>query len=186
MLTSKLSAATALLLVLVADVVWPADGLAVVHLRGTHITLDLQQEERQTHHTTHSVSHKLHTRQYPQGQDVKKVASTRLRPTPDVQHPKLTAATFLVKGPPGFEPGSFSHLELAAQAVNNDLQVELTHALNHGLAGLLVTAVVEGGVLLGQLVQAHAHLLQVTLVCTTTTTTVYGTTQYQHSTGKAG
>mmetsp|Transcript_23154 Transcript_23154/g.50833 ORF Transcript_23154/g.50833 Transcript_23154/m.50833 type:complete len:564 (+) Transcript_23154:1196-2887(+) len=41
--------------------------------------------------------------------------------------------------------------------------MQLTHTLNHGLAGLLIAAVVEGGILLGQLVQAHAHLLQISL-----------------------
>ena len=41
-----------------------------------------------------------------------------------------------------------THLELAAQAVHDDLQVELAHALDHSLAGLLIAGEVEGGVLL--------------------------------------
>ena len=56
-----------------------------------------------------------------------------------------------------------AHLELAAQAVDDDVQVELAHALNDGLVGLLVAREVEAGVLLRQLDQAVAHLLQVAL-----------------------
>lgn len=47
-----------------------------------------------------------------------------------------------------------THLELATQAIHNDLQVKLTHALNHCLASLIITAVAERGIFLGQLVQA--------------------------------
>ena len=42
-------------------------------------------------------------------------------------------------------------------------QMELSHALNDGLVGLLVSGEVEGWVLLGQLDEALAHLLQVRL-----------------------
>ncbi len=41
--------------------------------------------------------------------------------------------------------------------------MQLSHALNDGLVGLLVTGEVEGGILLGQLDQPVAHLLQVGL-----------------------
>ena len=54
-------------------------------------------------------------------------------------------------------------LELAAEAVNNNLQVQLSHALNDGLVGLLITAVAKRGVLLRELVQSHAHLLEISL-----------------------
>ena len=38
---------------------------------------------------------------------------------------------------------TLSCLELAAQAVDNDVQVQLAHALDHGLVGLLVAREVE-------------------------------------------
>ena len=55
------------------------------------------------------------------------------------------------------------HLELAPQPVDDDVQVELAHALNDRLVGLLVAGVVERGVFLGELVQPDAHLLEVAL-----------------------
>src|SRR5699024_1806186 len=45
------------------------------------------------------------------------------------------------------------HLEFAQQAVHDDLQVELAHAGDDGLAGLLVGVSLKGGVFLGQLGQ---------------------------------
>ena len=50
-------------------------------------------------------------------------------------------------------------LELAAQAVDDDLQVQLAHAGDDGLAGLVVGVDLEGRVLLGELGQAHGHLV---------------------------
>ena len=50
------------------------------------------------------------------------------------------------------------HLVLPEQTVHDDLQVELAHAGDDGLAGLLVGVGLEGGVLLGQLHEGHAHL----------------------------
>ena len=41
--------------------------------------------------------------------------------------------------------------------------MQLAHALDHGLVGLLVARVVERGVLLRELVQPDAHLLEVAL-----------------------
>jgi hypothetical protein len=54
-------------------------------------------------------------------------------------------------------------LELAQHAVDRDLEVQLAHAGDLGLAGLLVGADLEGGVLLGELLQRRAHLLLVGL-----------------------
>ncbi len=51
------------------------------------------------------------------------------------------------------------HLELTQQTVHDDLQVQLAHAGDDGLTGLLVGVGLEGGVLLGQLHQGDAHLL---------------------------
>ena len=51
------------------------------------------------------------------------------------------------------------HLELTQQTVDDDLQMELAHAGDDGLAGLLVGIGAEGGVLLSQLCQRDAHLL---------------------------
>ena len=50
-------------------------------------------------------------------------------------------------------------LELAQQAVDDDLQVQLAHAGDDGLAGLMVGGHAERRVLLGQLLQGHAHLV---------------------------
>ena len=50
------------------------------------------------------------------------------------------------------------HLELAHQAVDDDLQVQLAHAGDDGLAGLMVGGHAEGRVLLGQLLQGDLHL----------------------------
>ena len=55
------------------------------------------------------------------------------------------------------------HLELAEQTVDDDLQVELAHAGDNGLAGLLVGPGTEGGVLFSQLYQRQAHLLLTSL-----------------------
>ena len=54
-------------------------------------------------------------------------------------------------------------VELAAHAVDDDLEVQLAHAGDDGLAGLLVGAHLEGGVLLRQAGEGHAHLLLVDL-----------------------
>ena len=50
-------------------------------------------------------------------------------------------------------------LELTQQAVDDDLQMELAHARDDGLAGLGVGVGLEGRILLGQLHQGNAHLL---------------------------
>ena len=42
-------------------------------------------------------------------------------------------------------------------------QVELSHALNHCLVGFLVSGEMEGGILLCELDQSVAHLLQICL-----------------------
>eukprot|EP00438_Fugacium_kawagutii_P007621 Skav221462 [mRNA] locus=scaffold1700:286312:292009:- [translate_table: standard] len=55
------------------------------------------------------------------------------------------------------------HLELALQAVDDDLQVQLAHALDDGLVGLLISAVAEGWILSGQLVQGLAQLVGILL-----------------------
>src|SRR6476661_7352776 len=54
-------------------------------------------------------------------------------------------------------------LELAAHAVHQDVQVELAHAGDDRLAGLLVQADLERRVLLGELLDGRAELLLVTL-----------------------
>jgi hypothetical protein len=45
------------------------------------------------------------------------------------------------------------HVELAQQAVGDDLEMELTHAADQRLRGLGVGADAEGGVLLHQLAE---------------------------------
>merc|ERR1719198_1036807 len=55
------------------------------------------------------------------------------------------------------------HLELALQAVDDDLEVQLTHALDDGLVRLLITAEAEGGVLGGKLGERLDHLVGVGL-----------------------
>ena len=55
------------------------------------------------------------------------------------------------------------HLELTEQTINNDLQMELAHASDDGLAGLLIGIGLEGGVLFRQLHQCQAHLLLTSL-----------------------
>mmetsp|Transcript_68955 Transcript_68955/g.202419 ORF Transcript_68955/g.202419 Transcript_68955/m.202419 type:complete len:844 (-) Transcript_68955:12-2543(-) len=55
------------------------------------------------------------------------------------------------------------HLELAPHAINDDLEVQLTHALDHGLVRLLVAAEAEGRVLCGQLRERLDHLVRVRL-----------------------
>ena len=49
--------------------------------------------------------------------------------------------------------------ELTLHAIDNDLEVKLTHAGNNGLRRFLVGAHLEGRILLGQLRQRDAHLL---------------------------
>ena len=51
------------------------------------------------------------------------------------------------------------HLELAQQAVHDDLQMQLTHTGDDGLTRLLVGVGAEGGILLRQLHQGDGHLL---------------------------
>ena len=50
-------------------------------------------------------------------------------------------------------------LELAQQAVDDDLEVQLAHAGDDGLAGLVVGGHAERRVLLGQLLQGDHHLV---------------------------
>ena len=50
-------------------------------------------------------------------------------------------------------------LELTQQTVNNDLQMQLAHTSNDGLAGLFIGVGLEGRILFGQLCQRDAHLL---------------------------
>ena len=54
-------------------------------------------------------------------------------------------------------------LELAHHPVDEHLEVELAHAVDHGLAGLLVGLDPEGRVLLGEALQRGAELLLVDL-----------------------
>ena len=51
------------------------------------------------------------------------------------------------------------NLELATQTVDDDLEVQLAHAGDDGLTGLVVGVDLEGRVLLGELGQAHGHLV---------------------------
>mmetsp|Transcript_130755 Transcript_130755/g.317607 ORF Transcript_130755/g.317607 Transcript_130755/m.317607 type:complete len:309 (-) Transcript_130755:1217-2143(-) len=52
-------------------------------------------------------------------------------------------------------------LELALEAVDDDVEVELAHALDHGLVGLLIPAVTEGWVFASKLRQSFNHLVRV-------------------------
>src|SRR6476659_10873111 len=51
--------------------------------------------------------------------------------------------------------------ELAHQAVDDDLEVELAHARDQGLAGLVVGLDAEGRILLGEALKARAELVLV-------------------------
>src|SRR4029450_12970076 len=53
--------------------------------------------------------------------------------------------------------------ELAHQAVDDDLEVELAHARDQGLAGLLVGADAEGRILVAEPLEACAELVLVAL-----------------------
>mmetsp|Transcript_67763 Transcript_67763/g.153236 ORF Transcript_67763/g.153236 Transcript_67763/m.153236 type:complete len:457 (-) Transcript_67763:1171-2541(-) len=55
------------------------------------------------------------------------------------------------------------NLELTLEAVHNDLQVQLPHALDHRLVGLLVTAVAERWVLSRELAKSVDHLVGIHL-----------------------
>src|SRR5699024_2219454 len=55
------------------------------------------------------------------------------------------------------------HIEFAAQAVDEDLEVEFAHAGNDGLAGLFITAHSKGRVFLGQTRQRDTHFFLVGL-----------------------
>src|SRR6056297_3664755 len=55
------------------------------------------------------------------------------------------------------------HLELALHAVDDDLEVQLAHAGDDGLAGFLVRVHPERGILFRQLLKGDAHLLLVGL-----------------------
>ena len=46
------------------------------------------------------------------------------------------------------------YLELAQQTVNDNLQMQLAHAGDDGLAGLLIGVGLEGGIFFGQLAAA--------------------------------
>jgi hypothetical protein len=54
-------------------------------------------------------------------------------------------------------------LELALEAIDDHLEVQLAHAGDHGLAGLLVGAHLEGRVLLAEALERHGQLLLVDL-----------------------
>ncbi len=54
-------------------------------------------------------------------------------------------------------------LELAAHTVDDDVELELAHTGDQGLAGLFVGGDLEGRILVGQLRQGDAHLLLVGL-----------------------
>ena len=51
------------------------------------------------------------------------------------------------------------NLELTEQTVDDDLEVQLAHAGDDGLAGLVVGGHLEGRVLLGELGQSQGHLV---------------------------
>src|SRR5437660_564661 len=55
------------------------------------------------------------------------------------------------------------HAELAIHAIDDDLQVQLAHPGDDGLAGFLVGAHAERRVLLREAVERHAHLLLIGL-----------------------
>ena len=55
-----------------------------------------------------------------------------------------------------------SYVEFPLHAVHDDVQMQFAHALNDSLVGLVISGEVEGGVLLGQLVQSSSHLV---IVC---------------------
>lgn len=55
-----------------------------------------------------------------------------------------------------------SYIEFPLHTVHNDVQMQLAHALNDSLVGFVVPGEVEGGVLLGQLIQRSSHLV---IVC---------------------
>src|SRR5690625_1073367 len=55
------------------------------------------------------------------------------------------------------------HLEFAAQAIHQDLKVQLTHSGDNGLARLLISRDPERGILLSQTRQSHPHALLVRL-----------------------
>ena len=55
------------------------------------------------------------------------------------------------------------HVELAHHAVDDDLQVELAHAFDDGLAAVGIGADPEGRIFLRQLAQRDAHLFLVAL-----------------------
>src|SRR3546814_9287532 len=54
-------------------------------------------------------------------------------------------------------------LELALHPVDEDLEVELAHPLDHGLTALMIDRHAEGRILLGEAIERHAHLLLVGL-----------------------
>ena len=54
-------------------------------------------------------------------------------------------------------------LVLAHHAVDDDLQMQLAHAADDGLARIRIGVHLEGGIFLRQLGQRHAHLLLVGL-----------------------
>ena len=55
------------------------------------------------------------------------------------------------------------HAELTLEAVHDDVQVQLTHAGDDGLAGLVVILDAEGGVFFGKFDQRFSHLVLVGL-----------------------
>jgi hypothetical protein len=65
-------------------------------------------------------------------------------------------------------------LELAAHAIDQDLQVEFTHALDDRLAALDVGRHAEARVFLRQAVEGDAHLLLSALVFGSTATSMTG------------
>ena len=55
------------------------------------------------------------------------------------------------------------HLEFTTHTVDDDVELQLAHAGDQGLAGLFVGLHLEGRILVGQLRQSDAHLLLVGL-----------------------
>src|SRR3989339_99883 len=50
------------------------------------------------------------------------------------------------------------HRELSLHAIDNDIQVQLSHTGNDDLVGFLIRAHAEGWIFLGKFIERHAHL----------------------------
>src|SRR5690606_9040523 len=55
------------------------------------------------------------------------------------------------------------HLELAAHAIDDDVEMQFAHALNDGLAGFIIHRHAEGRIFLREAIEREAHLLLVSL-----------------------